>query len=87
MPNILHYGARLAEARKKKMNNSDFQLFQVCHFKGARIYCIINKGDQLAAKECNRKWYYGQKLEKLLLCVREWDFDCTGPFYHMCSKK
>ena len=31
MQHLSHYGARLFEERK--MNNSDFQLFQVCHFK------------------------------------------------------
>ena len=35
MQHVSHYGARLAEERrrKKKLNNSDFRLFQVCHFK------------------------------------------------------
>ena len=38
--------------------------------KGARTYCIINEWDQPAAKECNRKLYYTQKLEKLF-CASE----------------
>ena len=38
--------------------------------KGARTYCIINKRDQPAAKECNRKLYYRQKLKKLF-CASE----------------
>ena len=33
--------------------------------KGAWTYCIINKWDQQAAKECNRKLYCRQKLKKL----------------------
>ena len=37
--------------------------------KGAQTYCIINKWDQLAAKDCNRKLYYRHKLEKLFLYV------------------
>ena len=55
--------------------------------KGARTYFIINEQDQPAAKECNRKLYYRQKLEKLFLCVQEWNFDCVVPFYYMYSKK
>ena len=55
--------------------------------KGAQTYCIINERDQPAAKVCNRKLYYRQKLKKLFLCVREGDFDCIGLFYYMCSKK
>ena len=40
MQHILRYGARLAKERKKDENNSDFRLFQVCHFKivTARYY-------------------------------------------------
>ena len=37
----------------------------IAYFKGARTYCIINERDQPAARECNRKLYYRQKLEKL----------------------
>ena len=33
-------------------------------FKGAQTHCIINKWNQPAAKECNRKLYYRQKLKK-----------------------
>ena len=51
--------------------------------KGARTYRIINERDQPAAKECNRK----AKTRKTFLCVREWDFNCIGPFYYTCSKK
>ena len=38
--------------------------------RGARTYYIINKWDQPAAKECNRKLYYRQKLEKLSVHLR-----------------
>ena len=38
--------------------------------KGARTYCIINEWDQPAAKECNRKLYYRQKL-KNFFCASE----------------
>ena len=34
------------------------------YVKGAWTYCIINEWDQPAAKECNRKLYNRQKLEK-----------------------
>ena len=37
MLHVLQYGTRLAE-EKKKVNNSDFQPFQVCHFKVAPIH-------------------------------------------------
>ena len=54
--------------------------------KNALTYCIINEQDHPAAKECNRKLYYRQKLKKLFLCVQEWDFDCIRLFYYTCSK-
>ena len=37
MLHVLQYGTRLAE-EKKKVNNSDFRPFQVCHFKVAPIH-------------------------------------------------
>ena len=37
---------------------------------GARTYCIINEQNQPAAKECNRKLYYSQKLKKIF-CASE----------------
>ena len=37
---LLRYGARLfEEERRMKRNNSDFQLFQVCHFKIVITHC------------------------------------------------
>ena len=37
---LLHHGIRLfKEERKKNMNNSDFQPFQVCHFKVVITHC------------------------------------------------
>ena len=34
MLHVLHYGTRLVEEERiKKMNNSDYRPFQVCHFK------------------------------------------------------
>ena len=46
MLHVLHYGARLAEEKKKerkkegkKMNDSGFRPFQVCHFKIVTTCC------------------------------------------------
>ena len=33
MQRLSNYSTRLVEERRKMMNNSDFQPFQVCHFK------------------------------------------------------
>ena len=38
MQHLSHYSARLVEERKKR-NNSDFQPFQVCHFKIVNTHC------------------------------------------------
>ena len=59
-------------------------LYLLSLFKGARTYCIINERDQPAAKE---EVVLQTKTRKTFLCIREWDFDCIGPFYYTCSKK
>ena len=48
MQHLSHYGARLVgEERKKerKMNNSEFQPFQVCHFKIVNTHCHYTTAD------------------------------------------
>ena len=39
MQHLSPYSARLHGWRKKKMNNSDFRPFQVCHFKTVNTHC------------------------------------------------
>ena len=47
------------------LKHQDYQLFSGC-----LDLLQINERDQPAAKECNRKLYYRQKLEKLFVCLR-----------------
>ena len=48
------YGARLVEKRRKKMNNLDFQPFQVCHLKIVITHCYYycRLGQTLQAAIC-----------------------------------
>ena len=39
MLHVLRYGARLVEEERKKEEDSDFQPFQVCHFKIVTTHC------------------------------------------------
>ena len=43
MLHVLHFGARLAEERKKEHEqyNSDFRPFQVCHFKNSYYTLLL----------------------------------------------
>ena len=46
MLHVLQYGTRLAEEKKeKKVNDSDFRLLQVCHFKVAPIHIANTTAD------------------------------------------
>ena len=45
MLHVSRYGARPAEERKKKMNNSDFRPIQVCYFKIVTTHCYITTAD------------------------------------------
>ena len=46
MQHLSRYGTRLFEEEvNKKRNNSDFWLFQVCHFKVVTIHIAITTAD------------------------------------------
>ena len=54
---LSRYSARLGRKKKKKMNNSEFRLFQVCYFKtvSAHCYCYCRLGRALLAALCSFK--------------------------------